>query len=164
MARPRIKIELDLSDYIIEIIGAIFILLMIGWPMYFFNELPDIIPRHFNAMGEPDAFSQKNAIWAMPALGFFTYISLLLLNKFPHIFNYPKKITEENAERQYRMATKLVRTINMLVAASFFYLSFGTIQTALNQQDGLNPLFVPSLVLVTLGTTGLYMYQAIKKN
>ncbi|MEO9966584.1 MAG: DUF1648 domain-containing protein [Reichenbachiella sp.] len=163
MERPKINIKLDFSDYIIEIIGAVFIILMIGWPLYFFNELPDAIPRHFNAAGEPDRFSQKNTIWSMPALGLFSYISMFILNKFPHIFNYPKEITEENAERQYRIATKLIRTLNMLISASFFYISIRTIQTALNEQDGLGIFFLPIFLLTIFGTIGIYMYQALKK-
>lgn len=164
MERPKIKIDLDISDFIIEIIGAIFIIMMIAWPLYFFNELPDIIPSHFNAAGEPDGFSQKNTIWSMPALGLFSYISMFILNKFPHIFNYPKEITEENAERQYRIATKLIRTLNVLIAAGFFYISLRTIQTALNEQNGLGTFFLPIFLLTIFGTIGVYMYQALKKN
>lgn len=164
MERPKIKIHLDISDYIIEVIGAIFMIMMIGWPLYFFNELPEIIPRHFNAAGEPDGFSQKNIIWTLPAIGLVIYIGMFFLNKFPHIFNYPKGITQENAEQQYRIATKLIRTINMLTAVSFFYIGYGTIQTALNKQDGLGTFFLPIFLLVIFGTIGIYMYQALKKN
>jgi len=163
MERPKIKIDLETSDIIIEIIGAISIIMMIGWPLYFFNELPDIIPRHFNAAGEPDGFSQKNIIWTLPAIGLVMYIGMLFLNKFPHIFNYPTEITEENAERQYRIATKLIRTINMLIAVSFFYIGYGTIQTALNEQDGLGTFFLPIFLLTIFGTIGIYMYQALKR-
>ncbi len=37
LERPKIKIELDTSDYLMEIIGAIFVILMIGWSLYFFK-------------------------------------------------------------------------------------------------------------------------------
>ena len=164
MERPKIKIDLDISDYIIEVIGAIFMIMMIGWPLYYFNELPEIIPRHFNAAGEPDGFSQKNIIWTLPAIGLVIYIGMFCLNKFPHIFNYPKGITKENAEQQYRIATKLIRTINMLTAVSFFYIGYGTIQTASNKQDGLGTFFLPIFLLAIFGTIGIYMYQALKKN
>jgi len=163
MERPKIKIDLDISDYIIESIGATFLVLMIGWPLYYFNELPEIIPRHFNAAGEPDGYSQKKIIWTLPAIGLVIYIGMFFLNKFPHIFNYLKEITKENAERQYRIATKLIRTINMLIAVSFFYIGFGTIQTALNEQDGLGKFFLPITLVATFGTIGIYMYQALKK-
>jgi uncharacterized membrane protein len=163
MDRPIIKIELDTSDWIMEIIGAIFLILMIGFPMYYFSELPEVIPRHFNAAGEPDGFSQKNIIWALPAIGVVTYISMFFLSKYPHIFNYPKEITKENAEKQYRIATKLIRTLNMVTVASFFYIGYGTIQTSLNKDDGLGTFFLPIFILAILGIIGIYIYQALKK-
>lgn len=164
MDRPKLKIELDTSDWVIEIVGAFFMILMVGFPIYYFNELPETIPRHFNAAGEPDGFSQKNIIWILPAIGVVMYIGMFFLNKFPHIFNYPSEITIENAERQYRIATKLMRTLNMLISASFFYIGYSTIQTALNKQDGLGTLFLPVFLLGIFGTIGSYMYFALKKN
>ena len=163
MDRPRIKIELDISDWAIEIIGAFFLILMFGFPLYYFNELPEIIPRHFNIDGEPDGFSQKNIIWTLPVIGFVIYIGMFFLNKYPHIFNYPKEITEENAERQYKIATKLMRTLNMLIAASFFYIGYGTIQTSLNKGDGLETYFLPIFITAIIGTIGIYTYSALKK-
>lgn len=164
MDRPKLKIELDTSDWIIEIVGALFLILMLGFPIYYFKELPDIIPRHFNAAGEPDGFSQKNIIWILPVIGVVMYVGMFFLNKFPHIFNYPTEITIENAERQYRIATKLMRTLNMLISASFFYIGYSTIQTALNKQDGLGTLFLPIFLLGIFGTIGSYIYFAFKKN
>ncbi len=164
MDRPKIKIELDVSDWVLEVIGATFLLLMIGFPLYYFNELPEIIPIHFNASGEADEFSQKNIIWTLPAVGFVIYIGMFFLNKYPHIFNYPKEITEENAKRQYRIATKLIRTLNLLIAASFFYIGYGTIQTSLNKGDGLGTYFLPIFITTIFGTIGIYMYSSLKKN
>ena len=163
MERPKIKIEPDASDYIMEIIGAIFLILMISWPLYFFQELPDTIPRHFNAAGEPDGFSQKNTLWTLPSIGLAMYVGMLILNRYPHSFNYPGEITEENAERQYRAATKLIRAINVLIAASFFYIGYSIIQTALNKQVGLGTAFLPVFLLLILVTIGTYMHQALKK-
>jgi len=164
MDRPKLKINLDASDWAIEIVGAFFLILMVGFPFYYFNELPDIIPRHFNAAGEPDGFSQKHIIWTLPAIGLVIYIGLFFLNKYPHIFNYPTEITQENAERQYRIATKLIRTLNMLISASFFYIGYSTIQTALNKQDGIGTLFLPIFLLGIFGTIGIYMYYALRKS
>ncbi|MEQ8549431.1 MAG: hypothetical protein RIC03_16080 [Cyclobacteriaceae bacterium] len=50
MDRPKLKIELDASDWTIEIIGASFLIPLIGYPIYYFNELPDIIPRHLTLL------------------------------------------------------------------------------------------------------------------
>lgn len=164
MDRPRIKIELDISDWIIEIIGLAFLVLMIGFPFYYYNQLPETFPLHFNASGEPDGFSQKNMLWTLPAIGLVLYIGMSILNRYPHLFNYPKEITEENAPRQYRIATKLIRSLNMLIAVSLFYLVLGIIQTSMYKQDGLGAYFAPIFLATILVTIGIYMYQAIMKN
>jgi uncharacterized membrane protein len=164
MVRPRIKIELDAFDWIIELISGLSLILMIGFPLYYFSELPDILPRHFNASGVADGFSQKNVIWTLPSIGFVMYIGMFFLSRFPHIFNYPKEITQENAEHQYRIATKLIRTLNMLLAVSFFYIELATIQTALNKQDGLGAFFLPIFLLGIFGTIGVYLYSGFKEN
>jgi uncharacterized membrane protein len=164
MNRPRVKIELDISDWIIEIIGATFLVLMILYPLYYYNELPYTIPIHFNISGQADRFSHKSTLWALPAIGLVMYIGLWILNKYPHIFNYPTEITAENASRQYRKATKLIRTLNMLVAASFFYIVYAIIQTATNKQDGLGSYFLPVFLVAIFGTISIYLFQAFKEN
>jgi len=35
------------------------------------------------------------------------------LNKYPHVFNYLKKITPENALEQYTNATRMIRFLNL---------------------------------------------------
>ncbi len=162
MTKPIIHIKWDTWDWIIEIIGAVFLLLMIGFPIYFFAELPDVIPRHFNAAGEPDGYSGKDTIWTLPVIGVLMYVGMFTLNRYPHIFNYPTEITPENAERQYRVATKLVRVLNVLIVASFWYIGLATIQVAMSNQVGLGPLFMPIFLSAIFGTIGVYLYQAIK--
>lgn len=163
MERPKLKIPLDPFDWILEALGFVFILLLIGFPAYYYSDLPDIVPRHFNAMGEPDGFSQKRIIWTLPGVGTVVYISMIILNRFPHIFNYIKEITVENAERQYRIATKLIRTINVIMVAGFTYIGFGTIQTALGYQEGLGSYFLLIFVLMTCAPIGIYLFSAFRK-
>ena len=164
MERPRIKITLDSWDYMIEIFGGLCIIMMIVWPSVYYVDLPESIPKHYNALGEPDAFGSKSSIWILPAVGLVMYAGMFALNRFPHIFNYPTQITQENAERQYRNATKLVRIINMLMAASFFYIELTTVQTALNKQEGLGVLFLPIFIGLTFLVIGIYMSQSVRSN
>ena len=162
--RPKLNIALDRFDWMVEIIGAVFLILMIGFPLYYFRELPDIIPMHLNAAGDVDGYSQKGSIWILPAFGSVMYIGMFILSKYPHVFNYPREITEKNAERQYRIAAKLVRTLNMLVAVAFFYIEYGIISTSLNRLTGLGSFFIPTLLVLVFGSVGIYMYQAFRNN
>ncbi len=91
MDKPKIKIEYEPIDWILELIGAIGILFLIGIPLYYYNGLPDIIPQLYNLQGEADGFGSKGFIWILPSFGLLLYCGLFILNKFPNIFNYPKK-------------------------------------------------------------------------
>lgn len=42
--RPKIKIGPDITDWIFESIGLVILILIIGFPSYYYNQLPEIIP------------------------------------------------------------------------------------------------------------------------
>ena len=163
MTRPKLKIEPEPIDRIVESIGVIGVILLIGLPIIHYSGLPDIIPRHYGLSGEPDGFSGKGIIWTLPAIGLIMYVGMAILNKFPHIFNYPKEITSENAERQYKIATKLVRFLNTIIVCVFCYITYATIQTALGKQSGLGSYFTPIFVVLIFGTIGIYLYKSIRE-
>lgn len=164
MKRPKIKIEKTSIDIVTEIIGLIGVVLLIGLPLYYFNTLPETIPRHFGANGEPDGFSGKGIIWALPIIGVLMYVGLFWLNKYPHTFNYPQKVTEENVEGLYTMGTKMIRTLNTIIASVFAYITYSTIQTALGNQNGLGAWFTPVFMLLIFGVTGYFLFKSTSKN
>lgn len=163
MVRPRIKIELEPFDRFIEAVGFFALLLLIGIPIYYYNDLPEIIPRHFDADGTPDGYSGKNIIWLLPAIGTVISLSMYWLSKRPHIYNYTQKITEENAYHQYRNAARMIRVMSTLIVSVFAYLCSTTIMTALGEQEGIGPLFTPIFLLLIFGSIGYFLYQATKK-
>lgn len=163
MDRPRLKIQLEPIDSLIEVIGIIGLILLIGLPIIYFSELPETIPRHFGFNGQPDGFSGKGIIWTLPIVGVVMYVGMFWLNKYPHIFNYPQQITEDNAERLYKMATRMMRTLNALIACIFAYITHSTIQTALGNQNGLGTLFTPVFMVLIFGTVGYFLFKSVKK-
>lgn len=164
MERPKMKIELEPIDKIIEWLGVLGLVILIGLPLYYFDQLPSTIPRHFGADGEPDAFSGKGIIWTLPVIGFVMYAGLFLLNKNPHIFNYPQKITQENAKRLYTIGTRMIRTLNTLITWVFAYITYATVQVALGNQSGLGTWFLPLFMISTLGITAYFLYMLMKKD
>lgn len=142
--RPKIKIEKDSIDQLIELVGAIFMVLMIAIPLYYFNQLPDEIPAHFGANGKVNRYDNKWTIWLLVAIGVGTYLLLNYVNKKPHTFNFPVKITEENAAIQYRIAMKSIRWINTLTACLFCYIAYYITMLALGKNSflGINGIYI----------------------
>ena len=52
-------------------------------------------------------------IWVVPILAGITYFSLRIIRRGPHQFNYPVKITAQNAEKQYQLAQTMIASINL---------------------------------------------------
>ena len=163
MNRQKLSINLTTVDYIVEIIGLIGIICLIFLPIYYFNDLPNRIPKHFNAFGQPDSYGNKIMIWFVPIITLSLYIGMTILNKYPHIFNYPTNVTNENAERFYKIATKSIRFLKVVIVVSFSYLNFRIIKTGLNETAGIGYIFLPIFLILIIGTIGFMIYEMMKK-
>jgi uncharacterized membrane protein len=147
--RPKLKIQLTLSDKVLELLGWGVLLALWVWTGTSYSSLPDSIPTHFNAAGEADGFGRKASIVGLPLIATLLYIGLTLLNRFPHIFNFPTPITPDNALSQYTNATRMIRFLKLILVVVFAGISFQTIQQANGTGEGLGLWFLPlTLVLI----------------
>ncbi len=144
--RPKLIIELTKVDKVLE--ASCFIILIILWTgtIAGFSKLPDQIPSHFNAVGQADDYSDKTSIFTLPIVATVLYIGMTILNKYPHIYNYPATVTAENARRLYTSATKLIRVLKLAVVVIFSGIVFMTYKTSLTHSDGLGAWFLPLAV------------------
>ncbi len=161
--RPRIPINLTKTDYFFEIIGLIGIIYLIVLPIYFFNDFPSQIPKHFNALGQVDSYGNRGIIWLLPAIGLFLYVGMTILNKFPFAFNYPTKITNDNAEKLYTIATRIIRLLKIITVLSFCFLNFMTIEIALNKSTEIGKFYLPIFLTVMTIMIGTMIYKMTRK-
>ena len=161
--RPRLKLELQQADWLLEGLAGFGLLMLLILPAAYYFDLPDTIPTHFNARGEADDFGSKTTIWIMPLIGVGLYVLLTGLNRAPHIFNYGVRITKENAEYQYRLGTRLLRILKVLVMLLFAYIAWGIIQGALSGRTDLGPEVVWLVVGGILATAAWYLFKSFQK-
>ncbi|SFE90355.1 DUF1648 domain-containing protein [Thermoflexibacter ruber] len=128
--KPKIELELSPIDQFWEIAGWVALVLLIGLAILSYFQLPETIPTHFNFKGEADDFGRKETIFILPALGAIVFIGMTILNRYPHIFNYSVEITKENAQRQYTLATRLIRYLKFSVLLVFAIITFVTFKVA----------------------------------
>lgn len=140
--RPRLNIEKEPVDKALELAGIVGVIVMLALPVYYWQDIPDIVPTHFNAAGQPDDYGSKWSTIALPIIGSLLFFGLIWINKYPHSFNYTQKITEANAYDQYRMASRLMRVVGTIVSLSFAYLTYTVIHTSLGNLDGPGKYFV----------------------
>jgi uncharacterized membrane protein len=160
--RPILKIPLQPIDYVLEALGFLSLILMVGLSVYHYNDLPASIPTHFGVDGQPDKTGSKTTIWFLPVLGLVIFGFMTFINRIPHHFNYMVNITPENAERQYTMASRLLRFMKMFIMIIFTFITWRTILIAGGAHEGLGSgsLFLPVLVI---SLTAYYIYQSVKK-
>jgi uncharacterized membrane protein len=162
-ARPKIQIELTRPDKIIETAGYLAIIIL--WVLAIFNylSLPEIIPIHFNASGLPDGYANRRMIFFLPLIGTILFAGMTVLNKFPHIFNFPVKITAENVLTQYTNATRLIRLLKLVIALVFSVIILFTGLTATGKISGLGAWFLPIVIALIQIPIVYYLVKTISK-
>jgi uncharacterized membrane protein len=143
MDRPRLSIAWDASDWLLEVISGVTLGFLIYNHLSQYGTLPEIIPRHYNFAGEADGYGSKELLWLTPIFALVLYIGLTAINRIPHLFNYLTEITEENAYRQYRAATKLIRALKLVVIAGFTFMHWRTVQIATDKNSDFGQWFSP---------------------
>lgn len=141
--RPKIKLELSTTDKTFEMLGWMSILAIWVLTIISYTNLPDIIPIHFNGAGQADGFGGKGNILTLPSIATVLFIGLTILNKFPHVFNYPTNITADNALREYTNATRLIRYLKFIIVFIFGLIVLQTIRSVNGQTSGLGVWFLP---------------------
>jgi hypothetical protein len=88
--------------------------------------------------------------------------SLTVLSKYPHTFNYPYKITNENATWQYVNARLFMNCLKMLIVVLFGDVEWTLIQIARGNSVALNMWIFSIVLLLILGTVIFFFIRSIK--
>jgi uncharacterized membrane protein len=146
--RPKLQIDPTPGDRIMEAAGWLMVALLWIITLWDYSGLPDQIPVHFGASGKADSYGSKTNLLILPVLGTVMYIGLTLLGRIPHAFNYPGKITPENALRQYTSATRMIRVLKFILVLVFTMIVWGTLRTVSGKSDGLGAWFLPLTIIL----------------
>ena len=131
--------------------------------LYHYKSLPEIIPTHYGANGIADDYGSKKTLFLIPGIVTIIVMGMRWLNRYPHKFNYMTAITEDNAERQYRMATRLIRYLQFIIAVLFNYIVVKTVEDAYVKQSKLDIWFVFILEAAVFVPTVYTVYTALIK-
>ena len=161
--RPKIKIKPTPFDKVLELFGLLSLALLWAITLINYAKLPDTIAVHFNAAGLPDSFGSKITLLILPILGTIIFLGLTVLIRFTYLFNYPTRITTENAESQYRIAARLIRYLKFALVLVFTFIVFKTIQTAEGKSVGLGFWFLPLTLGIIFVPLGYITIQSFKQ-
>jgi len=156
--RPIIFINKGAIDSILDYTSLVIILFIWGFTSINYKYLPDIIPTHFNSNGVVDDYGSKNTIWILPVIVTAVFILFAVINKFPHQFNYMVKITPNNAEKQYRLATRMMRVLQFNISILFTCIIVKVVRLSVDKNLRLEWWLIPLLLLSIIIPT---MYMVI---
>jgi uncharacterized membrane protein len=162
--RPKITLILTPSDKLVEVLGWLILLALWGLTISHYSSLPDTIPTHFNGAGEADGFGSKASIIGLPVIETLLFFGLTVLNRYPHIFNYPTAITEDNALRLYTLATRMLRYLKLVLVLVFGGIEFMTIQHATGEASGLGVWFLPLTLVLIFIPLIYFVINSLKKS
>lgn len=160
--RPKLKLELSLGDKIFETLGLTFSVLMFVIAFFVISSKLERIPTHFNFAGKPDNFGNKYSILLIPSINLFVFVLLTIINKFPHVFNYPTKITPENALRQYSLATKAIRYLKTSLSLLFLIITYFTYNSSVNGNGFSGIWILPAVIIMIEIPMIFYIWKASK--
>ncbi len=162
-SRPKLKIELAASDRLVEWMAWLLLIGLWIFALVNYSDLPDQVPMHFNARGEVDRYGDKASSLILPLIATLLFFGMTWLNRYPHVFNYLEPITASNAERQYTMATRLIRSLKLAVVAIFFIILVAVQQAATENIAGLGPWLLSVILVITFLPLIVYLFKVFIK-
>lgn len=160
--RPKLRIELTTNDKLLEALGIFGIILIWGITIFSYQHLPQIIPTHYNLAGTVDSTGDKSTIWSLPVIATILFVGLTFLNSRPHVFNYPAKISQQNALQHYTLATRFLRFLKLNIVLIFLLIECETIYIAEQNNELLGVFSLPTILTLVLIPSLVYLLK-IKK-
>lgn len=149
--QPRVHVPRSPLEYAADVLGIVLVVLVWLVPLAYWSSLPETIPARFGAAGEVSGRMGKGPLLILPAMGVFLYVVLTVLSFFPHIWNYPWKITEANAERQYRLGRGFVAILKLDLLVTFMALEWMIVLSA--RREALVPGFGVVVIAIAVVPT-----------
>ena len=133
-----------------------------GLAFYYFSKLPPTIPIHFDAAGKPNNWGSRSSIFLFPVIGTILVFGINALAKYPHIFNYAQKVTEQNASRLYKQGIKMLYIVNAIVGFILMICVISTLTAVFNTDNQMDSWSLPLILLLSGSLVAYSVIAAVK--
>lgn len=162
MKKPTINPPLRSVDVLMEALAGLCLLFMVLQLALEYQDLKNMMPTHYDAKGNPDAWGSKSSLILIATVAIVLYAGLTVLNRYPHLFNFPVTITERNYIKQYQLAKSLVTALKLSMMGTFFYIQLQTIRVANELQVGLGNYFITLVIFGSFVPIIIYFITTIR--
>jgi uncharacterized membrane protein len=149
-------------DKFLDILTWVVVIIKWGYVSYFYSIIPSQIPIHFNSVGQADAYGNKVNLWILILVSTVLCIAMTVLNRYPHLFNYPTKVTEEHKHKLYAYATRMIRWLRLNVCCIFGYIIYQTIAIAQGEimEESLGLWLLPVFLFMIAFPIGYFIIKS----
>src|SRR5699024_11329083 len=98
--------------------------------------------------GEVTCWCSKCELIILLGIVAFLVLFLLIFERFPEIYNYPKRFNQSNAKDFYLTGRKLVNQAKNIMIVIFSLLLYANVSVALGWSNGLGIAFLPIVIIV----------------
>ena len=102
-------------------------------------------------------------IWLLPAISIVLVSAMLLVQRYPWLANTTVRITEENAERQYRLINRMLGAIAAIVSGMFLVIAIDTVEQANGRSGVMGAWFLPGVLVPMTGVVIWYLVAAYRQ-
>ncbi|SDL09953.1 DUF1648 domain-containing protein [Lacicoccus qingdaonensis] len=148
--RPKLKIPKSTPEKLANIVGySVFI----GSAVYVtltFASLSDNIPMQFGPGGEVNRYGSPYELLILVAIQLFLIIFMEILERIPHVHNYPARINEENIEAFYLNSRQIVNFSKNGVMLIFAFVFIEIIGYGLTGETSFGIYLLPLILVISL--------------
>ncbi len=148
--RPRIKLQMKSADWIMEITGLIFLVILLMITLVSYKIIPFDMAAYFDNSGNLDKYLNPYDLITYSVIGLIIYIIFTVQNNYLHKLPFPITVTNDNAERLY---TTISRRLRILKVIFLLFILIHVIQKILVAQKIIqrsNNLFVLIFILIVI--------------
>ena len=158
--KSKVKINPTKFQKNLNAVCWILFLAFLGYSFFAWQNLPDMIPRHFNALGEIDAYWSKNHFFFLPIMSAITYLTISICEFFPQSWNIPQKKGASllQNEKNLSLAYSMVIWLKLECLTVFWLLTHYTVICR-----NLPIFFLALTMLIIFATMGYYIYRMYRK-
>ena len=160
--RPVIQLDPTPGEQLLDWASLLGLVLTLAFLAASWGGLPERVPVHFGASGQPDGWGSRNTLWLFAVVPLVIHVGFGLLVRVPHIYNYPTRVTPENAERLYRQGRQLMYWLRAEMVWLFAFLCWGTVRVAQGRAQGLGDGFLYVALFVIYGTVIWFLVGMIR--
>ena len=149
-----IKIERNALDILESIVSLLSIVGVAVYLILAWNQIPDKIPGHYNALGEVNRWGNKSELIVLPIISVVMYGLITLIERYPQVWNTGVRVTEENRAQVYRLLKSLIAVVKMFTLLVFASL---TVISSLSLKLPMWYLF--AFLLLLFGTMAVFIVR-----